>query len=98
MMSKATSLSKGFRMPDEESAAHGDKRALTPMETLRLDKTAFTVVSLHDADVADKAYWAAQSPRFRLEALEFMRQVAYGYDPITARLERVLEVVERPSS
>src|SRR5271167_329306 len=96
MMSKATSLSKGLSMPNDESTAHDGERALTPMETLRLDKTAFTVVSLHDADAADKAYWAAQSPRFRLEALEFMRQVAYGYDPITARLERVLEGTKRP--
>ena len=67
------------------------------METLRLDKSAFCVVTLHEADAADKAYWAAQSPVARLEALEFMRQVAYGYDTLIARLERVLEVVERPS-
>lgn len=84
-------------MPEDKPAVDGDKRVLTPLETLRLDKTAFAVVSLHDADAADKAYWAAQSPRARLEALEYMRQVAYGYDPVTARLERVLEVVKRPS-
>jgi hypothetical protein len=84
-------------MPDDKSAVHGDQKVLTPLETLKLDKTAFTVVSLHEADALDKAYWAAKSPRARLEAVEFMRQVAYGYDPVTARLERVFEVIERPS-
>jgi hypothetical protein len=84
-------------MSDDKRDVHRDKRVLTPLETLRLDKTAFSVVSLHEADAANKAYWAVQSPQARLEALEFMRQVAYGYDPLTARLERVLEVIKRPS-
>ena len=73
------------------------KRPLTPLESIRLDKTAFSVVSMHAADADVKAYWKAQSPRARLEALEFMRQVMYGYDPVTARIERVFEVIERPS-
>jgi len=83
-------------MSDEERPVQGDK-IMTPFETLRSDKTAFSVVSLHEADVADKSYWAAQTPRARLETLEFMRQVAYGYDPLTARFERVLEAIKRPS-
>ena len=61
-----------------------------------MDKTAFSVVSLDQADAEDKAYWRAQSPQARLEALELMRQVMYGYDPISDRVERVLEVVKRP--
>jgi hypothetical protein len=31
----------------------------------------------------------------RLEALEQMRQILYGYDPATTRLQRVLTVAER---
>ncbi len=84
-------------MPDCKPKADCGDRVLTPMETLRLDKTAIKTISLQEADAADKAYWAAQTPRFRLEALEYMRQVAYGYDPVTARLERVLTVITRPS-
>jgi hypothetical protein len=84
-------------MPDKTLSVPSDNKVRTPMETLRIDKTAFSVVSLHEADAIDKAYWAAQSPLARLEALEFMREVAYGYDPVTARLERVLEVIERTS-
>ena len=84
-------------MSDSQQEGQDETKVRTPLETLRLDKNAFSVVSLYEADAADKAYWAAQSPRVRLEALEFMRQVAYGYDPLTARLERILEVVSRPS-
>ena len=61
----------------------------------RMDKTAFSVGSLHE-DSDEKAYWLSRSPEERLEAIEILRQVAYGYDPATSRLSRVLEVVERP--
>jgi hypothetical protein len=61
----------------------------------QLDRTAFSVISLDD-DPGDKAYWLSKTPDERMAALEFMRQVAYGYDPATARLQRVFEVVECP--
>jgi hypothetical protein len=60
----------------------------------RMDKSVFSVAKLSD-EPGDKAYWRDQSPAARLEALELMRQVMYGYDPATARLQRVLEVVKR---
>ncbi|HEX6983904.1 MAG TPA: hypothetical protein VF170_00945 [Planctomycetaceae bacterium] len=59
-----------------------------------LDRTAFSVVSLDDVP-DDKTYWLSRTPQERLAAQEYMRQVAYGYDPATERLHRVLEVVER---
>jgi hypothetical protein len=83
-------------MPDNEPVKSGDKKKRTPLESLRMDKTVVSVVSLHEADALDKAYWAAQSPRDRRIALEFMRQVLYGYDPISDRVEGVFEVIERP--
>jgi hypothetical protein len=44
-------------------------------------------------DQADKkSYWLSKTPYERLEAVELMRQVAYGYDPSGTRLQRVLEV------
>ena len=45
----------------------------------------------------DNAYWLAQSPRKRLEALEFLRQLNYDYDPDTARLSRFHLPVKRPA-
>jgi hypothetical protein len=46
----------------------------------------------------DNAYWLAQSPRKRLEALELLRQLNYDYDPDTARFSRVHLPVKRAAS
>jgi hypothetical protein len=62
-----------------------------------LDKTAIVVASLFD-DSDEKAYWLAKTTDERLEALELMRQILYGYNPATTRLQRILEVAQRPSS
>ena len=59
----------------------------------RLDKTAIMVETL-DTMTDDSAYWATQTPAARLAALELMRRINYG-DEALARLQRVLEVVER---
>ena len=60
---------------------------MTMTPTLKMDKTAFSVCSLTDAaDESDeKAYWREQTPEQRLHALEFLRQVMYGYDPSADR-------------
>lgn len=59
-----------------------------------MDKTAFSVVASHD-NSDDKEFWKSKTPGERLEALEYLRQTAYGYDPATTRLQRILEVVKR---
>jgi hypothetical protein len=68
---------------------------MTPMsgflESVRLDKTAFSVTTLGD-DSRDLAYWLSKTPEERLAAVEFLRVMNYGYDPATARLQRVLRV------
>ncbi len=60
-------------------------------DAMRIDRTAFDVVSLDGQD-DDLAYGLARSVDERLEAIEVQRQVIYGYDPATDRLRRVLEV------
>lgn len=57
----------------------------------RLDKTAFSVVTLEETS-DEITYWHSRTPEERLEAMEWMRQVNYGYDPTTDRLQRVLAV------
>ncbi|MBV9850843.1 MAG: hypothetical protein JO250_14310 [Armatimonadetes bacterium] len=57
-----------------------------------MDKTYFSIASL-DEESDEVEYWRAQSPQARMEALEFLRQVTYGYDPDTARLQRVITVM-----
>lgn len=67
------------------------------LHTARLDKTAFSIASLTD-ESDEKQYWLRKSPYERLRALELMRQIIYGYDPSTERLQRFFEVAERTSS
>jgi hypothetical protein len=61
----------------------------------KLDRTAFSVVSLDEADNDEMDYWLSKTPYERLEALETLREIFYGYDPTTTRLQRVLEITER---
>ena len=63
------------------------------VDCTRIDRSAFQIASL-DEEELDRQYWRAKSPRERMEALELMRQIIYGYDPTTTRLQRVIEVVE----
>lgn len=60
---------------------------------VRIDRTAFSVVSLTDGS-DEKAYWLTKTPQERLEVVEMLRQLNYGYDPATARLQRILTVAE----
>lgn len=62
------------------------------LASTKIDKTAFSVGSLRDLS-DEKAYWLSKTPQERLEALELMRQIVYGYDPSTTRLQKVFEVV-----
>jgi hypothetical protein len=57
----------------------------------KLDRTHFSVAKLKDAD--EKAYWLSKSPAERIQAVELMRQMIYGYDPARTRLQRVLTIV-----
>ncbi|MGA2738291.1 MAG: hypothetical protein ABSG65_12690 [Bryobacteraceae bacterium] len=66
---------------------------MNAVDQVRLDRSVFEVGSLDDED-HDKAYWQTKSPQDRMEALELLRQIIYGYDPATTRLQRVLEVAE----
>jgi hypothetical protein len=65
------------------------------LESVVLDKKAFSVGVLPEAS-DEKDFWVAASPGKRLQAVEIMRQIVYGYDPSTTRLQRVLAVTQRP--
>ena len=56
------------------------------VDAVRLDRSAFPIGSLTD-DREELEYWRAKSPEERMEALELMRQIIYGYDPATTRLQ-----------
>lgn len=64
------------------------------LDKFKLDRTAISVANLYD-EPDERAFWHSKTPEERLEALEFLRQIAFGYDPDTERLQRVLEIIER---
>ena len=66
------------------------------LDQARVDRRAFSVTSLAEAEAADLAYWRQRTPDERLEALELSRQIAYGYDPTARGLSRFFEVAEFP--
>lgn len=58
------------------------------LDQARVDRTAFSVSSLAEAEQADLEYWRQRTPDERLEALELSRQIAFGYDPtVRSRFE-----------
>ena len=67
------------------------------VDSVRIEKTAFSVASLFD-ESDEKDYWLSKTPYERLEAIEVMREIIYGYSPSTTRLQRVLTVAQLTSS
>jgi hypothetical protein len=70
----------------------------TNPEIFKFNLTTLSIANLNDEDKEDRAYWLLKSPKERLIALEYLRQVMYGYDPNTSRLQRVFEIAKLPSS
>jgi hypothetical protein len=65
------------------------------LDFVKIDRKALSVGSvLEPSD--EKAHWLSKTPSERLQAAELMRQIVYGYNPSTTRLQRVLEVAQRP--
>ena len=69
------------------------EKRMNAIETFKMDKGVLSVTSLSE-ESDEKAYWHAKTPHERLKAVELMRQINYGYDPATTRIQRVLEVVQ----
>ena len=70
---------------------------MNAIDTFKMDKSVLSVISLSE-ESDEKEYWHSRTPHERLEAVELMRQINYGYDPTTTRLQRVLEVAQLTSS
>ena len=63
---------------------------------VRIDKSAFEVVLSFDQS-DEMSYWLSRTPEERLQDVELLRRMNYG-PAATARLQRILEVVEQSSS
>ena len=67
------------------------------IDTKKMDKSVFEIKKLEEQG-DDREYWATKTYEERWEALEFMRQVVYGYDPSTERIQRVFTIAKQPWS
>jgi hypothetical protein len=68
-------------------------KPMNAVETAKVDRSVYEIGSLED-DTNEREYWRTRTPAERMEALELTRQIVYGYDPATTRLQRVLEIAE----
>jgi hypothetical protein len=66
-------------------------------DLFKLDKNSFSVISIAEIE-NDVGYWLSKTPEERVLAIEFLRQMIFGYDPLTERLQRVFETAEFKAS
>lgn len=60
----------------------------------KVDRSYFKISQL--TDISDETtFWQSKTPQERLEAIEIMRQIIYGYNPSTTRLQRILEIAQQ---
>ena len=57
-----------------------------------MNKNFFQITSYRDGN--DRDYWKQKSYAERLEALELLRRIIFGYDPSTARLQRTITITQ----
>jgi hypothetical protein len=62
-------------------------------DLIKIDRNSFSVTSL-DKMERDTEYWLSKTPVERIQAIEFLRQQMYGYNPVTERLQRFFETAE----
>jgi len=48
------------------------------------------LLSREEAEREDRLFWHSKTPAERLAAAEQLRQIAYGYDAATARIQAVV--------
>jgi hypothetical protein len=65
------------------------------MVFLKVNRSVISVGSVFE-ESDEKTFWLSKTPLERLEAVELYREIAFGYDPFTTRLQRVLESAEFP--
>ena len=61
-----------------------------------MDKTTVKITSLRDKKGLN--YWKKKSYIERIEALEQLRKIMFGYDPSTDRLQRILTITKLKKS
>lgn len=63
------------------------------VEDIKVNRSVISITTISESD--EKDYWLAQTPEKRLEAMEMMPRVSYGYDENSPGLQRVPELTQR---
>jgi hypothetical protein len=62
-------------------------------DKFKIDRKAFSVVSVEEQEKEERTYWWNKTPYERLEALETTRQIIYGYDPAAQDFSEFLKLL-----
>jgi hypothetical protein len=57
-------------------------------------KGSIRILSRDEAEQEDRVLWHDKTPAERLAAAERLRQIAYGYDAATARIQAIIEYTQ----
>jgi hypothetical protein len=71
--------------------------ARTLFNGARLVRELTVARSFAEAEKDDRREWQRMSPLQRIEMMEQLRQMNHPYDPDTARLPRVFQVIKQAS-
>jgi hypothetical protein len=63
---------------------------MTQTDLAAIESSAVRLLSREEAERGDRLYWHSKTPAERLSVAEQLRQVAYGYDAATARIQAVV--------
>jgi hypothetical protein len=63
---------------------------MTQEDSAAIESPAVRLLSREEAEQEDRLFWHSKTPAERLAAAEQLRQVAYGYDAVTARIQAVV--------
>jgi hypothetical protein len=63
---------------------------MTQAESASIEGSAVRLLGREEPEREDRRFWHLKTPAERLAAAEQLRQVAYGYDAATARIQAVV--------
>ena len=63
---------------------------MEPVNVATVDFSAVRLLTHEEAEREDRFSWHSKTPEERLAAAEQLRQIAYGYDASTARIQDVV--------
>ena len=63
---------------------------MAQVNTVSGEISGVRLLSQEEAEREDRVFWHSKTPAERLAAAEQLRQIAYGYDAATARIQAVV--------